>query len=160
MWVSDEYGTLIRMNDACRETLKITDEEVVGKYNIFRDNIIESQGFMPKVKAVFTEKKIARFILTYDTASVNELALAKRAKVVLDVSISPIIDEHANVLHAIIQHKDITAKTEIEAVLKLSEDRVRNLIENLDVGVLQQGPHAEILITNAKALALLGLTKD
>ena len=160
MWVSDEYGTLIRMNDACRETLHITDADVVGKYNIFKDNIIESQGFMPMVKEVFTEKKIARFVLIYDTAAVNELILDKTVNVVLDVSISPIVYEHGNVLHAIIQHKDITAKTKMEAVLKLSDEKVRNLIENLDVGILQQGPHAEILITNAKALELLGLTKD
>ena len=160
MWVSDEHGTLIRMNDACRETLQITDADVVGKYNIFRDNIIESQGFMPMVKEVFTKKKTARFTVIYDTAAVNELTLAKTVNLILDVSISPIVDEHAKVLHAIIQHKDITAKTKMEAELKLSNDRVRNLIENLHVGILQQGPHAEILMTNEKALELLGLTKD
>jgi len=160
MWVSDEHGTLIRMNDACRETLQITDADVVGKYNIFRDNIIESQGFMPMVKEVFTKKKTARFIIIYNTATVTELTLAKTVNVVLDVSISPIIDKNANVLHAIIQHNDITAKTEIEAVLKLSDERVRNLIENLNVGILQQGPQAEILLTNAKALELLGLTEE
>ena len=160
MWVSDAYGTLIRMNDACRESLQITDADVVGKYNILRDNIIESQGFMPMVKQVFTEKKIARFTVMYDTAYVHELSLAQTVNLVLDVSISPILDEHGKLLHAIIQHKDITAKTKIEAILKLSDERVRNLIENLDVGVLQQGPHAEILLANAKALELLGLTKD
>ena len=37
LWISDEFGTLLRMNQACRENLHLRDEEVVGKYNIRRD---------------------------------------------------------------------------------------------------------------------------
>jgi PAS domain-containing protein len=34
MWISDEKGTLVRANQACRDQLHVTDAELVGKYNI------------------------------------------------------------------------------------------------------------------------------
>jgi len=30
MWISDDQGTLLRLNQACRDLLHITDEEVVA----------------------------------------------------------------------------------------------------------------------------------
>ena len=41
MWISDSDGTLIRTNQALRNLLNTTDEELVGKYNVLRDNIVE-----------------------------------------------------------------------------------------------------------------------
>jgi len=41
-----------------------------------------------------------------------------------------------------------------------SEQRFRSLVENLHVGVLLQGPRAEMLLSNPRALELLGLTED
>ncbi|MDP8208464.1 MAG: PAS domain S-box protein, partial [Candidatus Electryonea clarkiae] len=53
IWISDSAGTMIRQNQACRDLLNITDEDVVGKYNLFQDNITEEQGFMTLVRSVF-----------------------------------------------------------------------------------------------------------
>ena len=61
MWVSDHTGTLIRMNQAGRDLLDITDKEFVGKYNVFEDNIAVEQGVMPLVKRVFEDGESVRF---------------------------------------------------------------------------------------------------
>ena len=42
LWISDSEGTLVKQNQACHELFGATDEEAVGKYNIFKDNIIKS----------------------------------------------------------------------------------------------------------------------
>ena len=47
-----------------------------------------------------------------------------------------------------------------KASLKESEDKFRNLVWDMQVGVLLQGPKAEILLSNPKALELLGLDED
>jgi PAS domain S-box-containing protein len=47
LWFSDEHGTLLRLNQACRDILCLRDHEVVGKYNILKDPMLESQGLMP-----------------------------------------------------------------------------------------------------------------
>lgn len=41
-----------------------------------------------------------------------------------------------------------------------SEKKFRSLVSNMEVGVLLQGPKAEILLCNPKSLELLGLTED
>jgi PAS domain S-box-containing protein len=68
MWVSDSQGTLLRMNQACRELLHVTDEDLVGRYNLFEDNIVERQGVMPLVRRVFEQGEKAQFLLRYDSS--------------------------------------------------------------------------------------------
>ncbi|MDX2217110.1 MAG: response regulator [Oculatellaceae cyanobacterium bins.114] len=55
---------------------------------------------------------------------------------------------------------DISSRKQVAAALQASEAQFRKLVKNLQVGVLLQGPDAEILICNSKALDLLGLTED
>lgn len=55
---------------------------------------------------------------------------------------------------------DISSRKQVAIALQESEAQFRTLVENLQVGVLLQGPNAEILISNSKALDLLGLTED
>ena len=73
LWISDEKGFLVRMNAACGRLLNISEEEVVGKYNILQDNIVEKQGFMPLVRSVFEEGNVVSFPLTYDSAELTTL---------------------------------------------------------------------------------------
>jgi PAS domain S-box-containing protein len=44
--------------------------------------------------------------------------------------------------------------------LRNSEEKFRNLVRDMQVGVLIQGPKSEILMSNPKALELLGLSED
>ena len=126
LWISDEKGTLIRLNQACRDILLLRDDEVVGKYNIFKDNVIEECGFMPLVKDVFEKGKTVGFVINYDTSKVNNVQLEHTKKLVLDVNISPILDSKERVIHAIIQHTDITELKKTEAALTLSETKLKH----------------------------------
>jgi PAS domain S-box-containing protein len=54
--------------------------------------------------------------------------------------------------------RDAHARVEAEAALRASEARFRSLLESLDIGVLVQGEHSEILLHNQAALDMLGLT--
>ncbi|MBU1101780.1 MAG: PAS domain S-box protein [Bacteroidetes bacterium] len=110
MWISDASGTLIRLNEACRNLLHITNDEVVGKYNILKDTIVIEQGNLPLVKKVFEENKIAKFSLEYDTSQLKNLKLRNNTSLSLDVTISPVLNTEGKVINAIIQHIDITER--------------------------------------------------
>jgi PAS domain S-box-containing protein len=57
-------------------------------------------------------------------------------------------------------NSDISEKKTIESALRESETKFRNLIWDLPVGVILQGPNAEIIMSNPIAFELLGLTED
>ncbi|MHB8085091.1 MAG: PAS domain S-box protein, partial [Dehalococcoidia bacterium] len=159
MWISDDKGTLIRINEACCRLLNITEKDVLGKYNIFKDNLVESQGFMPLVEKVFSEGKVARFELEYDTLQLKNLALERQASVFLDVTIFPIINQSGKVTNIVTQHIDITGRKAAEEALRKSEDRYRTLVDNAAEGifVIQNG---KVVFANPKAFAIADYPLD
>jgi PAS domain S-box-containing protein len=52
-WISDEKGTMIKCNAALKNFLNITDEQLIGKYNVFEDEVAIEQGLIPKIRTVF-----------------------------------------------------------------------------------------------------------
>ncbi len=158
LWISDEHGTLIRMNQACRDVLHVRDEEVVGKYNILNDNQIKAQGYMPQVRDVFEKGETARFLMTYNTAEINDLSLKQTARVVLDVNISAIRNSHGKVTNAIIQHINITQLDSMEKELRQSEERYRLLATTIPEPIFMHQEGRVTFVNNA-ALKLFGAVK-
>lgn len=131
MWISDEHGTLIRTNRALREKLKVRDEEVVGRYNIFTDEQAARQGHMPAIRRVFEQGGSARFELSYDTAHTGGLDLAEHTKSVLDFTISAVQDAAGRTTNLIVQHVDISEQKRAEEDLRLLNERYALLAANV-----------------------------
>jgi PAS domain S-box-containing protein len=129
MWISDDKGTLIRINQACLNLLHITEDEVVNKYNIFKDNIVEEQGLLPLVRQVFEAGEAKHFELKYDSSQLKHLQLARFSSLTLDVTVFPIKDPNGHITNAVIQHIDITERKLAEEALRQSEERYRQLFE-------------------------------
>jgi PAS domain S-box-containing protein len=159
MWISDDKGTLVRMNQACRDALRLKDEEVVGKYNILRDNLLEAQGHMEEVKTVFQEGRAARFVTSYDTAAVEGLSLGAGAKAILDVSIAPVFDIAGTVNGAVIQYIDISERMDAEKKLAEQEVKYRAVFENSQDAI---GVHFGGIweTCNPAAIRLFGLSSE
>jgi len=128
LWISDSEGTLIKLNQSCRELFGATDEETVGKYNLFKDNLIEEQGFIPLVENVFEKGKIARFTIDYDLPRVEHVKVNGATHRILDVIVSPIKDIHGKVTNAIVQHKDITEAKKAEEELRQHREHLEEMV--------------------------------
>jgi PAS domain S-box-containing protein len=129
MWISDDKGTLIRLNQASRDMFRISDDDVVGKYNLFEDNIVEEQGNMPLVKRVFEKGQKVKFGLRYDSSQLENVALEEKTSLILDVTISPVLNENGIVNNAIIQYVDVTAQKLAEEELKRYRERLEELVK-------------------------------
>ncbi|NQV17268.1 MAG: PAS domain S-box protein [Armatimonadetes bacterium] len=54
-WISDAKGTMQRTNPALKKMMNLTDDQLLGKYNVLEDKIAERAGIMPLVHTVFEE---------------------------------------------------------------------------------------------------------
>jgi PAS domain S-box-containing protein len=134
-WISDDKGTLIRLNEACRNLMNITEEEVLGKYNVFQDNIVREQGFMPLVRRVFEAGEATGFELRYDSSQLSHLQLSGFVSVVVDITIFPIKDQNDKVTNAFFQQIDITAQRKAEDLLYENEERLRQAVRVSNIGI-------------------------
>ncbi|MCM0080513.1 ATP-binding protein [Geomonas sp. Red32] len=120
MWISDRDGTLLRANEALKECLKVTDEEIVGRYNILTDPQVREQGFLPLVREVFTKGETVRFTICYDTTR-SGVEVHEPTRKMLEVTMSPVISDGV-VTNVVVQHLDISNLKKIESELVVAKE--------------------------------------
>jgi len=113
--ISNSEGTLIKQNQACRDLFGIREgEQTVGVYNIFEDNVLEEQGFLPLVEDVFKKGERARFTTDYDITRVEHfrglLDHEKAKPKTLEFTISPVKNAEGEVTNAVIQHRCVNRR--------------------------------------------------
>ncbi len=135
-WISDSKGTAIRANPACLKFFGATAEEVIGKYNLLQDVVIEQKGLMPTIEKVFEKAETANIIVDYDFASVDHVNVKNATHKIVNSILTPITDKHGKVTNVIVQAIDLTEIKTAELALKQSEEKHRALIENLSEMIL------------------------
>lgn len=159
IWISDDKGTLIRINRACCELLGIRKEEVIGKYNILKDNIVTKQGFLPLVQSVFTKGKTVNFTIAYNSAELAQLDLAQTGSVVLDVTISPVTEESGEITNAVIMHRDITEHERAEKELQRAKAYLEKLIESANAMIVVLDAEGRVQVFNKAAEEITGYNR-
>jgi PAS domain S-box-containing protein len=160
MWISDENGTLIRLNQACRDLLHLSDEDVVGKYNVLKDNIVEEQGHMPLVKRVFEMGQTVRFTIEYDSSKLDHLELERTVFRILDVTIAPVKDEDGRVTNAVIMHKDVTEQRQAEEALRSSRQQTELIVDTLPALLAYVDAEQRYLYVNQLYADWYGLSRE
>lgn len=127
-------GTMIQANQAFLRLFGITDPgQVIGRYNLFRDEHFTGQPFYPDIIKVFENGEIAHFNLSYDFSKVKHVGLQESRIFYLSITIFPIKDADGKVVNAVMKHEDLTEKVKAEEALKSSETQLRMITESLPV---------------------------
>jgi PAS domain S-box-containing protein len=72
----------------------------------------------------------------------------------------PHFTPEGEIASVILTISDITERKSAEEALRISEERFRTLVRDFHVGVILQGPDAEILFANAAAQQMFGITLE
>jgi two-component system sensor histidine kinase/response regulator len=129
MWVSDREGTVISTNRSLRQTLKLDDAAIVGKYNVLKDENLELQGVMPQVKAVFEQGQPARFSIPWKALQAGIEDFTSTRDLYIDVSLIPITDERGETANVVCQWIDITARKQAELELAAYRDHLEYMVK-------------------------------
>ena len=108
-WISDEKGTMIKCNAALKKFSNITDEQLIGKYNVFEDEAAIEQGLIPKIRTVFEDGKTANFSVEWDA---NELGYKDAKKVHIEGTMFPIHDDKGDLTN-VLNFRDSTFRAKM-----------------------------------------------
>ena len=75
-------------------------------------------------------------------------------------SAAPIRSANGEIVGVVLVFSDVTDRYRAQAALQSSEQRYRSLLDNLSSGVVVHNPDTSILLSNAMAAIVLGLTQD
>ena len=147
----DENLTISNMNQAAVELF--TNLKIAG--SIYYNDSSSPSSFKRLNKQIleFLKRKPSEtYFETYLTTNKGDLLFQVKLKKMQDVS--------KKFSGTVIILDDITERKKAELELKESETEFRNLVSDMQVGVLLQDSKSEILLSNPKALELLGIDED
>jgi diguanylate cyclase (GGDEF)-like protein/PAS domain S-box-containing protein len=122
MWISDREGTVIQVNRVLCETMNLPDDQIVGKYNVFKDDNLKAQGVMPKVQAVFEKYQPTRFTIFWQATKIKNFTFQAARDMYIEVHMFPIMDRQRNLKNVVCQWVDISE-------IKNAENKLREMVE-------------------------------
>ncbi len=131
MWICNHEGTVTRVNRALCQAIHLAPDDIIGKYNVLKDKNLEEQGVMPAVRAVFSDHAPARFSIPWKAADAGDVDFAGARDMFIDVSLFPILDAGGDLTNVVCQWVDITERMRAEEDLRASEEKYRDLFENI-----------------------------
>ena len=159
-WISDENGTTQRINNACLKLFGTTEEEVIGKYNLFKDDVLKQKGFSKDIKDVFEKGKVANIIIDYSLEDVKHVKVKNPTRKIINSIITPVLDLNGKVTNAIVQAIDLTEIKQAEQEIRNRETRHNTILQTALDGFWLASLKGEILDANYAYEKMSGYTKD
>ena len=149
IWISDEKGTLVQTNRALKVFLNVTDEQIIGKYNVLEDPVVEAWGLLPKFRAVYEEGATADFEIEWDGSLIPHLDLGDTNVVHIEGTLYPIYDDQGKLTNAAITYRDVSPRKLVDLELRKHRDHLEELVEERTAEVVEserrlRQSHAEL----------------
>jgi len=148
------YDTDLRIqyvNNATRSLTGLAPETLIGK----RDEEVLSPGvcdaYLPTLRKAFLSRQIC--------AVECEIELPEAGRRSLRVTCVPLLDGKGEVREILSVTRDLTSRKRAEEVVRASEKRFRELIEQAPTGIVVGSPEGRVELVNSRCCELLGRTE-
>lgn len=149
-WISDAGGTMQHANPALKKFLNLTDEQLIGKYNVFKDSHVKKQGLMPLIRTVYEQGKTINFTCDWDGNDISTMDLKGSNSVSIEAAMFPIFDSKGKLTNVVLNWIDVTDRKRAENGLLERDAQLRTLIETLPDLVWLKDPDGVYITCNPK----------
>ncbi|MBD3346711.1 MAG: PAS domain S-box protein [Chitinivibrionales bacterium] len=156
MWVADRQGTVIKTNRTLRETINLSDDAIIGKYNVLGDENLKAGGVMPLVKDVFHKHIPARFTIPWKVEQAGDVDFSGGRNMYIDVSMYPILDMEGGLRNVVCQWIDISEQKQAQLDLIAERERLAVTLRSIGDGVITTDTHGRVVLMNREAETLTG----
>ncbi|OGP09462.1 MAG: hypothetical protein A3G39_03270 [Deltaproteobacteria bacterium RIFCSPLOWO2_12_FULL_43_16] len=105
----DKDGVCIMINSACKRLFGIKEDgQIIGRYNILKDNVLDEMGYIPLLNRAFKGESVDMEI-EYDISKVEHIQVKGRPRR-FKVKAFPILDNDGSVINVVIMHEDMSKK--------------------------------------------------
>ena len=159
MWIANPDGQVVRTNDALRNILQLTEEQILNNYNVLQDQNLVEQGVMDEVKRVFEDHATTRFEIIWRENTSGVSTFKREKEYYLDLSLFPIVDDDGNLQNVVCQWLDVTERRLYEKAIVESENKFRGYVENVPNGVFVLNEKGHFVEVNKSIVQLTGYTQ-
>ncbi len=152
MWIADIDGIMRIINNSFKKLWKLNETDVIGKYCLFTDKLLQQLSMTEKLYDVFKNGKTLNYSLVkYDTDRLGNVHPLENIGKTIDVILSPIFNNENKIIGAIIQHYDVTDK--FDFLFEASLDAILLADEK---GIITNANNAAELLFERKKSELIG----
>lgn len=157
-------GRCLRINHKQAELFGIRPELLeIHPYNIFEDPEVQRVGGDVHIRRIIEEKTVQTWEVTFDSgraAAEMGYQLTQNAEFRLHSTGYPILNSAGEITHIIIQFEDVTPVRLSESELKKSENKFRNLIYNMGLGLLEVDTNNGIIKAYPQFCQMVGYEEE
>ena len=159
-WIYDDKGTVIKTNPASLDFFGVIEKEVIGKYNLFKDNVLEEKGYLPVIREVFEKGKHANIIVDYDFSKVEHVYSKGGLHKIVNNIFTPILDSKGKVRNVIVQAIDLSEIKAIEEEAIKERNKAQQYLDIAGVMLLSTDADGTVKLINPKGCEMLEYQKE
>lgn len=126
IWIGDSKGTILQCNQALLDLLQLEEHQLVGKYNILKDPLIEN--LHDGIRNIFDKGETWTFEVQWQAQpSVG----VDSSLVVIAGVVFPIFNQKGEIVNLVATYHDITEQKKAQNELKASLEQLKNLTKHL-----------------------------